>query len=83
MAGFGRGGRGAALLKLLEEPPRKPGSSNGEGKNGQTTTPSPTQPTPAAPTMSFGRGFGAAKAKDLGKLIYFLCKQLKHLQGQK
>ncbi|KAJ8023000.1 Piwi-like protein 2 [Holothuria leucospilota] len=67
MAGFGRGGRGAALLKLLEEPPRKPGSSNGEGKSGQTTTPSPTQPTSTAPTMSFGRGFAAAKAKDSGE----------------
>lgn len=62
MSGFGRGGRGAALLKLLEEPPRKPGSSSNGGQNGgknggqqQGAETIPKKPPPTG--LSFGRGF--------------------------
>ena len=44
MAGYGRGGRGAALFKLLEEPPRAPGAqareSETSGESSQRSTPS-------------------------------------------
>lgn len=72
MAGFGRGGRGAALRKLLEEPPRKPGvsSSDGDqnGKNGghPGAEASSKKPSPPPPSLSFGRGF-ATLSKE-GKL---------------
>lgn len=48
MAGYGRGGRGAALFKLLEEPPRAPGAqareSEASGETTQRKTPSPPGP---------------------------------------
>nr|NP_001107667.1 seali [Strongylocentrotus purpuratus]ABY58155.1 seali [Strongylocentrotus purpuratus] len=69
MAGFGRGGRGAALLKLLEEPQRRPGQ-NGDNTNGDKvegkpasrpdTAPAPGAPKPGAPKPAFGRGLQMA-----------------------
>ncbi|XP_071483412.1 piwi-like protein 1 [Diadema antillarum] len=58
MSGFGRGGRGAALLKLLEDPPRRPGEQNGkqnDGKTAQRPTASGSEPA-AMPKPAFGRG---------------------------
>ena len=44
-SGFGRGGRGAALLKLLEQPIRRPGQQAPptNGSNGTTSPPSQVQ----------------------------------------
>lgn len=70
MAGFGRGGRGAALRKLLEEPPRKPGlsSSDGDqnGKNGghPGAEASSKKPSPPPPSLSFGRGFATLSKEE-------------------
>ncbi|XP_072051349.1 piwi-like protein 1 [Amphiura filiformis] len=47
MAGYGRGGRGAALFKLLEEPPRAPGAQARESETSAETgqqRSSPPQP---------------------------------------
>ncbi|PIK51000.1 putative seali [Apostichopus japonicus] len=69
MSGFGRGGRGAALLKLLEEPPRKPGSSSNGGQNGgknggqqQGAEAIPKKPPPTG--LSFGRGFAPLSKEE-------------------
>lgn len=35
----GRGGRGSALLKALEEPVRKPGAAGGPGASGDHNAP--------------------------------------------
>ena len=55
MAGYGRGGRGAALFKLLEEPPRAPGAQARENEgNNEIKRKTPSPPGPGhAPT---GRG---------------------------
>lgn len=54
--GYGRGGRGAALLQLLNNPVRRPGDNADrppEGAGPSTAVTSSTQPTPL-----LGRGGG-------------------------
>lgn len=51
--GFGRGGRGAALLQALSQPVRKPGEQNEPAASGDAPAPAPTV-SPAA--ISVGRG---------------------------
>lgn len=51
--GFGRGGRGAALLQALSQPVRKPGEQNEPAASGDAPAPAPAV-SPAA--ISVGRG---------------------------
>nr|XP_054773093.1 piwi-like protein 2 [Lytechinus pictus] len=66
MAGFGRGGRGAALLKLLEEPQRRPGDAEKvEIKPASRTD----VPTPGAPKPAFGRGLQRQQIEEEAKKV--------------
>lgn len=55
--GFGRGGRGAALLQALSQPIRKPGEQNEPAASGDAPAPAPA-PVPAVSpaAISVGRG---------------------------
>lgn len=55
--GFGRGGRGAALLQALSQPVRKPGEQNEPAASGDAPAPAPA-PVPAVSpaAISVGRG---------------------------
>lgn len=61
MSGFGRGGRGAELLKALQNPPRKPGEPAKKPEEEQTPTNGhqpagiPGQKTAAQPAIGMGR----------------------------
>nr|XP_022317079.1 piwi-like protein 1 [Crassostrea virginica] len=60
--GFGRGGRGAALLQALNQPVRKPGEQDEKkpASSGDAPAPSPAVPTatnvPTAASAALGRG---------------------------
>ena len=62
-SGFGRGGRGAALLKLLEQTPRLPG---GQATPTQDSSPQQTPPPYTHPpiTKHVGRGFEKYQASQ-------------------
>lgn len=53
--GFGRGGRGAALLQALSQPVRKPGEQNEPAASGDAPAPAPV-PAVSPAAISVGRG---------------------------
>ncbi|XP_052687715.1 piwi-like protein 1 [Crassostrea angulata] len=55
--GFGRGGRGAALLQALSQPVRKPGEQNELAASGDAPAPAPAPAPAVSPAaISVGRG---------------------------
>lgn len=55
--GFGRGGRGAALLQALSQPVRKPGEQNEPAASGDAPAPAPAPAPAVSPAaISVGRG---------------------------
>lgn len=55
--GFGRGGRGAALLQALSQPIRKPGEQNEPAASGDAPAPAPAPAPAVSPAaISVGRG---------------------------
>lgn len=55
--GFGRGGRGAALLQALSQPVRKPGEQNEPAASGDAPAPAPAPAPAVSPAaISIGRG---------------------------